>query len=80
MEDLEAEIDKMSDEEVLDILSSGDSYGQDYAQYIKENPEQKEKMIKNVKKAWKKVAVFTGAATTMSSLPEIIQGRVKSQE
>jgi hypothetical protein len=80
MEDLDAEIDKMSDEEVLDILSSGDSYGQDYAQYIMENPEQKEKMIKNVKKAWKKVAVFTGAATTMSSLPEIIQGRVKSQE
>lgn len=82
MEELDAEIDKMSDEEVMDILSSGDSYGQDYAQYIKENPKQKEQMIKNVKKAWKKVAVFTGVATTtMSSLPEIVQGRVnKGQE
>lgn len=81
MEELDAEIDKMSDEEVMDILSSGDSYGQDYAQYIKENPRQKEQMIKNIKKAWKKVAVFTGVVTTtMSSFPEIIQGRVKSQE
>ena len=55
--ELDKVIDDASDEEIMDILSSGDSYGQDYAQYIKENPEKKSEIIQNIKNAMKRVEV-----------------------
>lgn len=67
-DDLDAVIEKMSDDEVLDVLSTNNSYGMDYRKYIEENPKKKAQMIKNIKKAWIKVGMFIGAA---SSLPTI---------
>lgn len=59
--ELDKVIDEMSDEEILKILSSGDSYGLDYAKYIEENPIERKQMIMNIKEAMKKVGVYTGA-------------------
>ena len=70
---LDKVIDNLSDDEVLDILSSGNSYGQDYRAYIEENPNQKAQMIKNIKRAMKKVAVFTGIAAGTGDI--LIQGK-----
>lgn len=61
--ELDAEIDKMSDEEVLDVLSSGNSYGQDYRKYIEEHPKKRQQLIANIKKAMKVVGVFTGSTS-----------------
>ena len=72
-EELDRIIDNMSDDEVMEILESGDSYGVDYAQYIKENPQEKSQMIRNIKLAWKKVGVVAGVATGLEGI--VIQGR-----
>ena len=73
-EELDKVIDKMSDDEVMDILKTGDSYGVDYAQYIEENPQGKSQMIRNIKQAWKKVGVVAGVATGLEGT--IFQGRL----
>ena len=68
--ELDAEIDKMSDEEVLDVLSSGNSYGQDYRKYIEDHPKKRQQMIANIKKAMKVVGVFSGATAIPDTLIE----------
>jgi len=79
LDELDKEIDNMSEDEVLDILSSGDSYGQDYRiaieEAIKANPERRTRMINAVKKAWKKVPVFTGVSIVLTDT--VIQGQHK---
>ena len=77
-EELDKVIDKMSDDEVMDILKTGDSYGIDYAQYIEENPQGKSQMIRNIKQAWKKVGVVAGVATGLEGT--IIQGRLVEKQ
>ena len=64
----------MSDEEILDVLSSGDSYGQDYRSYIEENPQEQSAMIKNIKNALKQVGVYTGAGIITN---KVIRGNGK---
>lgn len=71
-EELDKVIDNMSDDEVISILESGDSYGIDYAQYIKENPSERKQMIRNIKLAWEKVGVFAGTAAGLYNT--VIQG------
>ena len=61
-------IDNLSDDELLDVLSAGDSYGVDYRKYIEENPKKKAKMIANIKEALKGVGIMTGA----SVLPDMV--------
>lgn len=61
-------IDNMSDNEILDVLSSGDSYGQDYRKYIEDNPNEKKQMIKNIKAAMKLVGSFTGGLVTTGTV------------
>ena len=77
-------IDKMSDDEVLDILSTGDSYGVDYRQFIEENPAQKAEMVRNVKRAWKKVGMFVGGTvitgTAMGNSYERLLNNSSSQQ
>lgn len=72
-DELDEIIDNMNDNEVLDIMKSGDSYGQDYAQYIEENPKIRKQMIQNVKRAWKKVAFVAGATFGLENV--LIQGK-----
>ena len=63
-EGLDKIIDRMSDDEILDILSTGRSYGQDYRQFIEENPKERTEMIQKIKNALKKVGVFAGVGYT----------------
>jgi predicted AAA+ superfamily ATPase len=72
--ELDKVIDEMSDEEILDVLSSGDSYGQDYRSYIEENPQEQSAMIKNIKNALKQVGVYTGAGIITN---KVIRGNGK---
>ena len=67
-DDLNVVIDNLSDDELLDVLSTGDSYGVDYRKYIEENPKKKAKMIANIKEALKGVGIMTGA----SVLPDMV--------
>ena len=66
--ELDAEIDNLSDEELMDVLSDGKSYGQDYRKYIEEHPKQRTQMIANIKKALKTVGVFAGGAEILPDL------------
>jgi hypothetical protein len=72
--ELDKVIDEMSDEEILDVLSSGDSYGQDYRSYIEENPQEQSAMIKNIKNALKQVGVYTGTGIITN---KVIRGNGK---
>jgi len=67
-DDLNVVIDNLSDDELLDVLSTGDSYGVDYRKYIEENPKKKAKMIANIKEALKGVGIMTVA----SVLPDMV--------
>jgi len=67
-DELDRIIENMSDDDILDVLSSGKSYGQDYRAYIEENPKERAQMISNIKRALIKVGVFTGVA---ANLPKV---------
>lgn len=68
-------IDNMTDKEILDILSTGDSYGQDYRAYIEENPKERSVMVENIKNALKKVGIYTGAGIMTN---KVIKGNSKN--
>lgn len=72
--ELDKIIDNMSEDEIIDILTTGDSYGLDYVQYIKEHPDEKSQIINNIKNALKKVGIATGVATGLEGI--IFQGKL----
>lgn len=67
-DNLDVIIDNLSDDELLDVLSTGDSSGIDYRKYIEENPKEKAEMIANIKAALKGVGIMTGD----SVLPDMV--------
>lgn len=59
--ELNAAIDKLSDDDILYMLQQTNGYGRDFVKYIASNPDTKSQAVSNIREALKYVPVATGA-------------------